>query len=120
MKIAITTGGTDLDAPVDPRFGRAQRFLIYDTEANDFALVDNAQNLQAPQGAGIQSGRTVAQAGVKAVLTGHCGPKAYQVLAAAGIDVCVGAQGTVREAIEAWRTGALVPTAQPDVTGHWS
>ena len=59
MKIAFSTSGADLSAPLDTRFGRAPKFLVYDTDAATFALVDNAQNLNAAQGAGIQSAQRV-------------------------------------------------------------
>ena len=55
MKIAITTSGDSLDAAVDPRFGRAKAFILYDTETDEWSVLDNAQNLNAAQGAGIQA-----------------------------------------------------------------
>jgi predicted Fe-Mo cluster-binding NifX family protein len=36
MKIALTTSGNDLNAPLDSRFGRAPKFLIYDMETKTF------------------------------------------------------------------------------------
>ncbi|MFW6107417.1 MAG: NifB/NifX family molybdenum-iron cluster-binding protein [bacterium] len=119
MKIAITTSGKDLDAPVDPRFGRAQAFIIYDTETGEWSVVDNAQNLQAAQGAGVQAGTTVANAGVQAVLTGNCGPRAFSVLAAANIKVYTGASGTAREAIEAFTAGRLEAAGDASVDAHF-
>ena len=80
MKIAITTSGNDLNAPLDSRFGRAPKFLIYDLEAKTFEIIDNEQNLNAAQGAGIQSAQNIARLGAKALVTGHCGPKAFRVL----------------------------------------
>ena len=77
MKIAITTTGDNLNAPMDARFGRAQKFIVYDLDSNSFEVVDNQQNLNAIQGAGIQSAEAVAKTGARAVLTGHCGPKAF-------------------------------------------
>ena len=32
MKIAVTSTGTELDSPVDPRFGRAAFILIVDSD----------------------------------------------------------------------------------------
>ena len=87
MKIAFTTSGNDLNAPMDSRFGRAPMFLIYDPEAKTFEVVGNEQNLNAAQGAGIQSAQNIAHLGVTALITGHCGPKAFRVLAAAGIKI---------------------------------
>jgi len=42
MKICISTIGKDLAADVDPRFGRAQRYIIIDTETKAFECIDNA------------------------------------------------------------------------------
>jgi predicted Fe-Mo cluster-binding NifX family protein len=120
MKIALTTSGNDLSAPLDSRFGRAPKFLIYDLEANTFEIVDNEQNLNAAQGAGIQSAQTVARLGVKALVTGHCGPKAFIVLKAANIKIYNTAAATVTEALEQYRSGKLTEAAYADVDGHWA
>jgi predicted Fe-Mo cluster-binding NifX family protein len=119
MKIAITSSGTTLDDEVDPRFGRAKYFLVYDTENDALHAVENQQNLNAAQGAGIQAGQLVAATGATALLTGNCGPKAFQVLGQAGIDVCVQVHGKVRQAIEDWKAGKLTAAAGANVEGHW-
>ncbi len=119
MRIAITAQGPDLSAEVDPRFGRAACFVVVDTETGEASAVDNAQNLQAAQGAGIQAGRTVADLNVQAVITGHVGPKAFATLSAAGIAVHTGACGTVAEAVEQFKAGQLPATQSADVDGHW-
>lgn len=119
MKIAVTSQGRELDSPVDPRFGRASCFIIADTDTGEFSVADNEQNLNAAQGAGIQAGRNVVDLGVQAVLTGHVGPKAFATLQAGGVKVYTGAEGTVREALEQFKTGALTETRNADVEGHW-
>lgn len=120
MKLAVTSQGTGLDSPVDPRFGRARYFVVVDADSGEFSAHDNAQNLNAAQGAGIQSGQTVARLGVQAVLTGHVGPKAFTTLTAAGIAIYTGVSGTVREAVEQFKQGKLANATQADVQGHWS
>lgn len=120
MKICVTTSGTALDAPVDPRFGRAARFLLYDDQDQSWEVLDNEQNLNAEQGAGIQSACTVAAAGAQVLITGHCGPKAYKTLAAAKIQVVHGATGTVRQALADFAAGKLKVAAGADVEGHWA
>lgn len=120
MKIAFTTTGASLEAPLDTRFGRAMAFLIYDTETDGFTLIDNRQNLNAAQGAGIQSAQTVAAAGVQVLVTGHCGPKAFRVLAAAQIKVYTTTAATVAEALALFREGKLTESTAPDVEGHWA
>ena len=77
------------------------------------------QNLNTPQGAGIQTAQHLINSGVKGVITGHCGPKAFRVLKAAGIAVYNCQAQTVKEAIEQFRAGMLQLAESADVEGHW-
>ena len=120
MKIAVTSTGESLDAQVDPRFGRASLFLVVDTETDALEVVDNKQNLNAAQGAGIQAARIVAETGAEVVITGHCGPNAFRTLSAAGIKLVVGAEGKIGEAVEKFKSGELKPAEGADVEGHWA
>jgi len=120
MKIAFTTSGNLLDSPLDSRFGRAPKFLVYDLDSGTFEVIDNERNLNAAQGAGIQSAETVARLGVKTLVTGHCGPKAFRVLSAAGVQIFNTDAVTVAEALEAYRTGKLVQAGSADVESHWA
>jgi predicted Fe-Mo cluster-binding NifX family protein len=119
MKIAFSTSGDNLDAPLDKRFGRAPKFLVYDIEAGTFEVADNRQNLNAAQGAGIQSAETVARLGAQGVVTGHCGPKAFRVLSAAGIKIYNADVSTVGEALAQYQAGQLIESKAADVEGHW-
>ena len=119
MKITVTSQGRELSSPVDPRFGRAKFFVVVETDTGEFAAVDNVQNLNAAQGAGIQAGRNVVESGVKAVVTGHVGPKAFATLQAGGVEIYTGATGTVAQAIEQFKAGKLNQSAGADVEGHW-
>jgi len=119
MKIAISASGPDLEAQVEPRFGRAPYFLMVDTETMGFEVVSNRPGLQAPQGAGIQAAALVARQRPVAVLTGHCGPKAFHTLLAAGINVILGVKGPVRDAVRNYQAGKLAPARVPDVASHW-
>jgi len=119
MKLAITSQGTDLDSPVDARFGRTRYFLLIDSETGEFEARSNAQNVQAVQGAGIQAARSVIDAGVEAVITGHVGPKAFTTLQAANVKVHTGASGSAREAMEQFKAGQLASAGRADVQGHW-
>lgn len=106
MKIAFTTSGTDLAAPMDPRFGRAAHFLIFDTETNDFVLIDNP-NTAAAQGAGIKAAGTVFKAGAAILISGECGPKAFGALKQAGVRIYSAKSMSVSGALEAFRAGTL-------------
>ncbi|MFP3950768.1 MAG: NifB/NifX family molybdenum-iron cluster-binding protein [Candidatus Bathyarchaeia archaeon] len=118
MKVAVTSTGESLNDLVDPRFGRCPFFLIVDTETMETEVVANASTGVA-HGAGISAAQSVASKGVKTVITGNVGPNAYQALSAAGVDVVLGARGTVAETVEAYTSGALDPASQPTVGGHF-
>ena len=120
MKLVFTTTGNDLRAPLDARFGRASKFLVYDLDRDTFEVIDNGKGVNAAQGAGIQSGEIVARSGAAGLVTGHCGPKAFRVLAAAGIKVFQTDAATVGEALEQYRSGRLQEAVGADVEGHWA
>ncbi len=119
MKIAFSASEQSVDAPVDARFGRAHYFMIYDSGSGEWQQVENSPNLNAVQGAGIQTAEMLAGKGVEAVITGHCGPKAFRVLKAAGIKVYTGFTGSVSAALAAYQSNELSEISGPDVEGHW-
>lgn len=119
MKIAISATAPDLNAEIDERFGRAKVFSIYDTETGKVDFFENTIQMNAVQGAGIQTAQNLANTGVGAVLTGHCGPKAYKTLSSAGIDIYIDVAGKVSDAVEAFKSGRLKKASAPDVEGHW-
>ncbi len=110
MKVAISAVGDSLDTRVDPRFGRCGYFIIVETEDMGLRAFEN-ESASLSRSAGIQSASFVASLGVQTVLTGNCGPKALDVLSAGGIEVFTGCSGTVRDAIDAFRRGALPVSA---------
>jgi predicted Fe-Mo cluster-binding NifX family protein len=120
VKIIITAQGEKLDSLVDPRFGRATRFILYDTETASCEAISNAQGMDAAQGAGIKAAETISRHGAQVLITGHCGPNAFEALKAAGIKVVSGAEGcTVAQALEKFKSGALKLADSSDVVGHW-
>ncbi len=114
MKICITSEGDNLDAQVDPRFGRCQYFIIVDADTLEFEAVQNP-SLSAMGGAGVVSGQLMAEKQVKSVLTGNVGPNAFHTLQAGGIGVITGVSGSIKEAIEKYKNGELKPTDNPSV-----
>ena len=106
MKIAITSTGKDLSSSVDSRFGRARYFIIYDTETGEWKAYDNSTNMNAAQGAGIQSAQNVIDHGAEAVITGRCGPKAFKTLKAGDVKIFC-ADGLVKDAIENFKNNKL-------------
>jgi len=117
MKIAITSMGAKLEDKVDPRFGRCHYFILFDTKINKFEAVENT-GAQGMGGVGILSGQLMADKGVETVLTGSCGPNAFQTLQAAGIEVVTRINGTVQEAIDKFKSGAFKAVSQANAPAH--
>lgn len=120
MKLVFTTPGDTLDASLDPSFGRARNFLLYDLESGGSQAISNQQNLNAAQGAGIQAAQTIVKAGAGALITRHCGPKAFRVLAAAGVKVYNTDAPTIAEALSRYRAGQLTEAGSANVESHWA
>lgn len=114
MKILVTASGNDLNAPLDSRFGRAANFIIYDLDTDAWSVIDNRQNVNAAQGAGIQSAETAVRSGARCLVTGHCGPKAFKVLSTAGVRVFYSKALTVSDALKEYRAGTLAEAASAE------
>jgi len=109
MKVAVSADAPSLDAQIEPRFGRAPYFVFIDTNTMETEIVENPFTTQM-SGVGIQTAQLVVEKGVQAVITGNLGPKAFQGLSAAGIQIITKSGGTVREAVEEVKQGKLTPT----------
>ncbi len=117
MKIAISSMGTDLDAQMDPRFGRCAYFIIVDTNDMSFEAFNN-EGIASGGGAGIKSARLVTSKGAKAVVSGNVGPNAVRALSAAGVEIYIANTGTLREVIEKYKRGYLALVQLANVPEH--
>jgi predicted Fe-Mo cluster-binding NifX family protein len=118
MRVAVSADGKDLDALIDPRFGRCAFFIVVETEDMNFEVFDN-ENIALGGGAGIQSAQFIAAKGVEAIITGNCGPNAVKALNAAGIKIILSQSGTVRDAVEEYRKGLLDTASEANVADHY-
>ncbi len=119
MRIAVTAIEPDINSAISQRFGRAPYILVVDVEAGSLEIHDNVINLNAVQGAGIQTAQKIANLGVEAAITGHIGPNAFRALSAAGIKSYTVLDRSVSESIELFKKGKLVHNESADVEGHW-
>lgn len=117
MKICVSATAKNLDAQLDPRFGRCPYFVIVESETMQFEAIPNIAS-GAVGGAGIQAAQTIANKSVKVVITGNVGPNAFGALSAAGIEIVTGASGTVKEVVDKYRSGKFQRTGAPTVDGH--
>lgn len=114
-KIAISSEGPTLDDLVDPRFGRAGGFVVVDPQTMETSYLDNGASQARSQGAGIQAAELMARAGVKVVLTGFVGPKAFQALQAVGVQIGQDLGGlSVRDAVARYQAGQVTMASAPN------
>ena len=78
MKVAVSSTGSDLDAQVDPRFGRCAYFLIVNPDDMAFEAFEN-ESVSLGGGAGIQSPQFVASKGATVVITGNVGALTWMI-----------------------------------------
>ena len=119
MRVAVASQGMEKSSNVDPRFARASYFLIFDTNDESLEVLDNNQNVNTAQGAGVQAAEFIASKDVDIIVAGNFGPMGFQVLQAAGIKIALWADGTVSEAIELARENKLEICEKANVQGHW-
>jgi predicted Fe-Mo cluster-binding NifX family protein len=102
-KIAVSATGPTLEADVDPRLGHCRYYLLVDSSDLSFEAMENPHS-RMHRGAGIRIAKFLSDREADVVLTGHCGPGAGAALVEKGIRVVTGCSGTVREAIERFRS----------------
>jgi len=109
MRIAFTTKGTEWESQMDPRFGRAEYFLVYDEEKDELTSVNNKDVENEAHGAGPKAAQKLAEQSIKVLVTGNGpGGNAATVLQKIGLDCYIKAgEMTVREAYEAYKNGNL-------------
>jgi predicted Fe-Mo cluster-binding NifX family protein len=117
MQIAISAKEKTLDSEVDFRFGRAPFFLLVDPDTLEFEAIDN-KGQDSTSGAGIAAARLLVDKKVETVITGECGPNAFNVLSSAGIEVVSGAGGSCLEAIRHFNNGNQIIMNKPSVKAH--
>ncbi len=120
MIVAVPTSGKEISSSVDTRFGRAVGFILYDTDSCRHRHIENLLDELALEGAGVQAARNLIREKVEAVITGHCGPKAFNLFSEAGVTVYSGVSGPISTAIESLSAGKLKALKSPDVKDHWS
>ncbi len=116
MKIAISSQGPETSSLVDSRFGRAKYFIIVDTVSGESVSHNNSENVDAAQGAGIQTVRRLLDFHPEAVISSNVGPKAFTALQAANIPIYRAGEGTVQDAVSRLQKGELSIISDP---GSW-
>ncbi|MEM4728835.1 MAG: NifB/NifX family molybdenum-iron cluster-binding protein [Thermoplasmata archaeon] len=110
MKVAVPTlGERGLDELVSEHFGRAPTFTIVDSETDEVKVI---QNRSEHMGGAGKPPEHLAREGVKVMLPSGMGPRALAMFKSLGIEVYMGARGTVSETLELWKRGRLLPASE--------
>ncbi|HIH74629.1 MAG TPA: dinitrogenase iron-molybdenum cofactor biosynthesis protein [Methanosarcina sp.] len=105
MKICVPTqDNSGIEGPVEQHFGKAPTYTIMDTETGEIHVIPNESNHMG--GAGLPP-EYLFKNGVETMLCSGIGQKALHMFESYGVQVFVGAKGTVKETMTAWETGLL-------------
>jgi len=119
MKVCITSLGPNLDSFTDPRFGRAQYFLILDEKGKLEEVLANP-GIRAMGGAGIAAAQAIVNKGVGILITGNIGPNAFGVLNISKVQIFLTPPGlSIRKVFEMWKENKLTQAQTPSVPGHF-
>jgi len=112
MKVGIPTNGEKgLQETVGEHFGRVPTYTIVDIEKGDVKVVPNESHHMGGKG---YPPELLAKEGVTVMLCRGLGRRAISMFSDFGIDVYIGANGTVEDAIDAYKKGNLTKANEGD------
>lgn len=111
MRIIITASSDNIEKPFNPRFGRADYFMQYDSDTQEWVAFQNPA-ADARGGAGPQAVQFLDGKNPEIVISGRYGPSAYTALDAAGIKAYIASNGTVSEVLQQFLDGQLVQVGE--------
>jgi predicted Fe-Mo cluster-binding NifX family protein len=105
MKVSIPTmGDKGLDESVGEHFGRVPTYTIVDLDTNEVTVIPNTSH---HMGGHRQPPEILQSKGINVMICRGLGRRAIAMFQDFGINVHIGATGTVREAIDAFKSGQL-------------
>lgn len=108
MILMISSLGNTLDSPPNPRFGRTEIYIKYNTEDDTWVALDNPAVSQAG-GAGVKASQFLVNHEATTAISGRFGPNAYQALNAAGIKMLTfdGNHVSIKQVVDAYKGNLL-------------
>ncbi len=112
MKVCIPTNSNKgLDDTVGEHFGRVPTYTIVDLDSNDVKVIPNTSN---HMGGTKNPPEILVEQGVNVMICQGLGRRAISMFSDFGIDVYIGASGSVEDAINAYKKGVLQKAAEGD------
>jgi len=94
-----------LDAVVGEHFGRVPFYTLVEPETEEVKTIENTGIHH--EGAGLFPAQIIAKEGADVMLCAGLGRRAIGIFEEKGIHVFIGAEGTVRDALDAYKNGRL-------------
>lgn len=109
MKILFTSTGKGWSSRIDPRFGRAEFLLLYNTNDNTLTVIDNTSVTNKAHGAGSATARKVYDLAPDVIITGNGpGDNAAVILKHLNVKIFVNAHNySIKEALKMFNEGSL-------------
>jgi predicted Fe-Mo cluster-binding NifX family protein len=110
--------GFGLESSISSHFGRCPFYVLVDVEDNQifgFKIVDNPHFPNHQQGVIPQF---IHSQKANVMVAGGMGPRAIDLFTQFGIDVATGAQGKVRDVVEAYLRGEIQRVVACEQHGH--
>lgn len=112
MKIGIPSmGEKGLDEEVGEHFGRVPTYTIVDLTTQDVKVITNTSNHMGGEG---YPPEILKREGVGAMVCKGLGRRAISLFEQMGIDVYIGAYGSVRDTVEAFKQGRVQLASMTD------
>jgi predicted Fe-Mo cluster-binding NifX family protein len=116
MKVCVPTiGESGLDNIVGEHFGRVPTYTIVNLDTNEVKVVPNTSHHMGGQG---NPPEIMAREGVNVMICRGLGRRAINMFEEMGIDVYIGASGTVKDAIDAFKQNKLQKASISDACGQ--
>jgi predicted Fe-Mo cluster-binding NifX family protein len=116
MKICIPTmGNTGLDDTVGEHFGRVPTYTIINLDNDEVKVIPNTSHHTGGMG---YPPEIMAKEGVNVMVCRGLGRRAINMFEEFGIDVYIGATGTVKDAVEDFKQGKLQKASESDACGR--
>lgn len=109
MKLFLTANGENLKNHIDESFGRSDFFLLYDTEDDSYEFIDNTHK-DEQSAVGVSVAKEAINLGANAVISLNPGPRAFNLLKDAGIEVYhINSGANLSDVIDSFIHNKLIP-----------
>ena len=116
MKICVPTMGENgLNNLVGQHFGRVPTYTIVDLDTDNVKVIPNTSHHMGGQ---VDPPEIMAREGVNVMICQGLGRRAITMFEEFGIEVYIGASGTVRDAVTAFKQGRLQKANINDACGQ--